>query len=82
MLVQLLLEYRLEFLDFNNLVDVMLLERECQYTKKGIRRTGKGAGHLDVAAKFIPWFEQNELGGDTINEVDDVIGDSTYILAI
>jgi hypothetical protein len=34
---------------------------------------------LDVAVKFIPWFEQNELGGDDFDEVDDVIGDPTYV---
>ena len=69
----------MESLDFNNLTDEMLLERERQYAKKGIRRTGKSAGRLDVAAKFIPWFEQNELGGDDFDEVDDIIGDPTYV---
>jgi len=36
MSVRLSLEYRLESLDFNNLIDEMLLERERQYTKIGI----------------------------------------------
>jgi hypothetical protein len=36
MLVRLSLEYRLESLDFNNLADEMLLEKECQNTEKGI----------------------------------------------
>jgi hypothetical protein len=69
----------MESLDFNNLTDEMMLERERQYAKKGIRRTGKSAGRLDAAAKFIPWFEQNELGGDDFDEVDDIIGDPTYV---
>jgi len=51
------LEYKLESLDFNNLADEMLLEREHQYAEKGIRRTGRSAGRLDATAKFIPWFE-------------------------
>jgi hypothetical protein len=57
MSVRLLLEYRLESLDFNNLVDEMLLERKHQYTKKDIRHIGRSTSHLDVAAKFISWFE-------------------------
>ena len=36
MSMQLLLEYRLESLDFNNLADEMLFERECHYNEKGI----------------------------------------------
>jgi hypothetical protein len=36
MSVRLSLEYRLESLDFNNLADEMLLERERQYAEKGI----------------------------------------------
>jgi hypothetical protein len=39
----------------------MLLERERQYTKKGIRRTGRSAGRLDAVTKFIPWLEHNEF---------------------
>ena len=57
MSVRVSLEYRLESLDFNNLADEMLLEREHQYAEKGIRRTGRSASRLDAAAKFIPWFE-------------------------
>ena len=82
MSVRLSLEYRLDSLDFNNLADEMLLERERQYAKKGIRRTGRSADRLDTAAKFIPWFEQNELGGDDCEEVDDVIEDPTYVPTI
>ena len=55
--MRLSLEYRLEFLNFNNLVDEMLLERERQYTKKCIQHTKRNTGCLDVAAKFILWFE-------------------------
>jgi hypothetical protein len=73
------LEYRLESLDFNNLIDKMLLEMECQYTKKDIRYTGRSACHLDAIAKFISWFEQNKLGGDDFDEIDDIIGDPTYV---
>jgi hypothetical protein len=69
----------MESLDFNNLTNEMLLERERQYAKKGIRRTEKNTGRLDAAAKFISWFEQNELGGDDFDEVDDIIGDPTYV---
>jgi hypothetical protein len=79
MSVRLSLEYRLKSLDFNNLADEMLLERERQYTEKGIRCTGRSADCLDTIAKFIPWFEQNELGGDDFDEVDDIIGNSTYV---
>ena len=57
----------------------MLLEREHQYAKKYIRRIGRSTGRLDATGKFIPWFEQNELGGDNFDEVDDVIGDPTYV---
>jgi hypothetical protein len=37
---------------------------------------------LDAAAKFISWFEQNELGGDDFDEVDGIIGDPTYVPTI
>jgi len=37
---------------------------------------------LDVAAKFIPWFEQTELGEEDFDEIDDVIGDPTYVSTI
>ena len=76
------LENRLKSLDFNNLADEMLFERERLYAEKGIRRTGRSASHLDVAAKFIPWFEQAELGEDDFDEIDDVIGDPTYVPTI
>jgi hypothetical protein len=82
MSVRLSLECRLESLDFNNLADEMLLERECQYAEKGIRRTGRSTCRLDAATKFIPWFEHNELGGDDFDEVDDVIRDPTYVPTI
>ena len=60
----------------------MLLKRERQYAKKGIRRTEKNTGRLDAAAKFISWFEQNELGGDDFDEVDDLTRDPTYVPTI
>jgi len=82
MLVRLSLEYRLESLDFNNLADEMLLEKECQNTKKGIRCTGKSINHLDATTKFVSWFEQNELGGDDFDEVDDTIENPIYVPAI
>jgi len=72
----------MESLDFNNLADEMLFERECQYTEKGIRHTRRNAGCLDAAAKFISWFEQNELRGDDFDKVDDVTGDPTYVPTI
>ena len=53
MLVRHSLEYRLKSLDFNNFANEMLLKREHQYTKKGIRCIGKSVSHLDVVAKFI-----------------------------
>jgi len=82
MLVRLSLEYRLESLDFNNLADEMLLEKECQNTEKGIWRTGRSISHLDATTKFVSWFEQNELGGDDFDEVDDTIENPTYVPAI
>ena len=39
MSVRLSLEYRMKSLDFNNLADEMLVERERRYNKKGIRCT-------------------------------------------
>jgi hypothetical protein len=60
----------------------MLLERECQYIKKDIRRIRRSTNYMDVAAKFIPWFEHNEFRRDDFDEVDDVIGDPNYIPAI
>jgi len=57
----------------------MLLEKECQNTKKGIQRTRRGISHLNAAIKFIPWFEQNELRGDDFDEADDVIENPIYV---
>jgi len=81
MSMQLSLEYRLESLCFNNLDDEMLLDREHQYTEKGIWHTRRSACYLDAAAKLIQWFEQNELEGDDFDEVD-VIEDPNYVPAI
>jgi len=82
MSMRLSLKYRLKFLDFNNLADEMHLERERQYTKKGIQCTRRSAGHLDVVAKFILWFEDNELEGDDFDEVDGIIGYPNYVPVI
>ena len=70
------LKDRLSALDFNSLAEDMLLERERLYTIMGIRHTGRSARKLDLATKFIPWFDKCELGGPTDNhDVDDIIGD-------
>jgi len=82
MSIWLSMEYRLESLDFNNLADEIMFERERRYTEKDIWRTGRSTGRLDTGAKFISWFEYNKLGGDDFDEVDDVIGDPTYVHAI
>jgi hypothetical protein len=37
---------------------------------------------LDVVAKFIPWFEHNELEGDDFDEVDGIIGYPNYVPVI
>jgi hypothetical protein len=63
MSVRLSLEYRLESLDFNNIADEMLFEREHQYTKKGIWRTGRSAGHLDAAARGEQKNQKTEKTG-------------------
>ena len=80
--MQLSLKYRVESLDFNNLADKMLLERERQYTENGIQRTARSACCLDVTTKFIPQFEHNELGGHNFDEVDDEIGNPNYVPGI
>ena len=67
-------------MDFNTLADEMLLERERLYTIIGIRRTGRSAIHFDPAAKFIPWFDMYELGGNDDDDVHDIIGDLDYVL--
>jgi hypothetical protein len=82
MSMRLLLEYKLGSLDFNNLADEMLLERECRYIKKDIWPIKRSANYMDAAAKFITWFEQNEFRGDDFDEVDDVIWDPNYVPAI
>ena len=58
----------------------MLLERERLYTIMGIRYTSRSTRKLDLAAQFIPWFDNYELGGlDDDDEVDDIIGDPDYV---
>ena len=67
-------------LDFNSLAEDMLLERERLYTIMGIWPTGWSARKLDLAAKFIPWFDKYELiGPDDDDEVDNIIGDPDYV---
>ena len=78
------LKDKLSVLDFNSLAKEMLLERERLYTIMGIRRTGRSARKLDSAAKFIPWFDNYEVGGpddddDDDDEIDDIIGDPDYV---
>ena len=55
--------------------------RERLYTIKGIRRTGRSARKLDPVGKFIPWFDNYELGepDDDDDEIDDIIGDPNYV---
>ena len=62
-------------MDFNTLVDEMLLEREHLYTTMGIRRIGHSTRHLDPAAKFIFWFDVYKLGGHEDDDVDNIIED-------
>ena len=45
----------------------------------GIRRIGRSTRYLDLAAKFIPWFDMYELGGHEDDDVDDIIGDIDYV---
>ena len=67
-------------MDFNSLAEDMLLKREGLYTIMGIRRTCRSARKLDPVAKFIPWFDNYELGGlDDDDEIDDIIGDLDYV---
>ena len=74
------LKDRLSALDFNSLVEDMLLERERLYTIMGIRCIGWSARKLDSTAKFILWFDNYELGGlNDDEEVDDIIGDLDYV---
>ena len=67
-------------MDFNSLVEDMLLERERLYTIMGIRRTSRSARKLDPAVKFILGFNKYELvGPDDDEEIDDIIGDPDYV---
>ena len=69
----------LSVLDFNTLVDEILLDKEHIYTIMSIRRIGRSARKLDLVAKFILWFDKYELGGHDNDDVDDIIGDPNYI---
>ena len=73
------LKNRLSAFDFNSLAEEMLLERERLYTIMGIRCTGRSTRKLNHAAKFIPWFDECELGGPADDDVDDIISDPDYV---
>ena len=73
------LKDKLSALDFNSLTEDMLLEREQLYTIMSIRCTGWSARKFDPAAKFIPWFDNYELGGPDDDEGDGIIGDLDYV---
>ena len=67
-------------MDFNSLVEDMMLERERLYTIMGIRHTGRRARKLDLVAKFIPLFDNYKLSGPgDDDEVDDIIRDPDYV---
>ena len=73
------LKQRLISLDFNTLAEDILLERESQLKAMGIRRTGRSAKCLEPAARFIPWYEEYELGGQNDDNLDDIVVDSDYV---
>ncbi|XP_038708449.1 uncharacterized protein LOC120003509 [Tripterygium wilfordii] len=73
------LKQRISTLDFNSLVESILLERESQLRAKGIRRTGRSARYLEPAARFIPWYEEFELGGPSDEDVDNISDDPDYV---
>ena len=76
--VQQSLKDRLSALDFNSLVEDMLLEREQLYTIMGIRRTGRSAKKLNPASEFIPWIDKYKLN-ELDDDIDDIIGDPDYV---
>ena len=77
------LKDRLSALNFISLAEEMLLKRERWYTIMDIRRTSRSTRKLDPVVKFIPWFDNYELGElDDDNDVDDIIGDPDYISTI
>ena len=73
------LKQRLSSLDFNTLAEDILLERESQLKAMGIRRTGRSARCLEPAARFVPWYEEYELGGHSDDNLDDIVNDPNYV---
>ena len=73
------LKQRLSSLDFNTLAEDILLERESQLKAKGIRRTGRSARCLEPVARFVPWYEEYELGGHSDDNLDDTVDDPDYV---
>ena len=73
------LKQRLISLDFNTLAEDILLERESQLKAMGIRRTGRRSKCLEPAARFVPWYEEYELGGQNDDNLDDIVDDPNYV---
>ena len=73
------LKQRLSSLDFNTLTKDIMLERESQLKVMGIRRTGRSARRLELAARFVPWYEEYELGGQSDDNLDDIVDDPDYV---
>ena len=45
----------------------------------GIRRTGRSAKCLEPTARFVPWYEEYELGGQNDDNLDDIVDDPDYV---
>ena len=73
------MKQRLSSLDFNTLAEDILLERESQLEAMGIRRTGRSARCLEPAARFVPWYEEYELGGHSDDSIDNIVDDPDYV---
>ena len=73
------MKQRLSSLNFNTLAENILLERESQLKAMGIRRTGRSARCLESAARFVPSYEEYELGGHRDDNLDDIVDDPDYV---
>ena len=73
------MKQRLSSLDFNILAEDVLLERKSQLKAMGIRRTGRRERCLEPAARFVPWYEEYELGGHSDDNLDDIVDDPDYV---
>ena len=73
------MKQRLSSLDFNTLAEDILLEKESQLEAMGIRQTGRSARCLEPAARFVPWYEEYELGGHSDDNIDDIVDDPDYV---